>query len=77
MDLIQLKMAKPGPRIQEIKYNRKGEPYVTHYSTRLYLKDAIKTELNGEPVGVIPHSNSTSYVIKVDLLEEHARVWIE
>lgn len=70
-------MAKPGPRTQEVKYNRKGEPYVTHYRTKLYLSEAMKAELNGEEVGIIPQSNSSSYVIKLDALGEFAKVWIE
>ena len=32
------------PRWQEIKYNTKGEPYITHYKRVIYLSEVMRVE---------------------------------
>lgn len=61
------------PKKQIIKWDNNGNPYVTHYHSRLYLSEFQRTS---EGKGVLPTCNFGGYVIEI-LDQDYARVSIQ
>lgn len=58
---------------QDIKYTRKGAPYVTYNGARLLLEDFLRTDYKHYD-GAFSISMFASYLIELDARGERARV---
>lgn len=58
---------------QEIKYTRKGAPYVTYKGVRLLLEDFLRTNYKHYD-GAFSITMFSSYLIELDARGERARV---
>lgn len=68
-------MKKAKPRFQEVKYDMKGNPFVTYYGTRYHLNEFMRSD-SQEHDGVYGLTNTSALVIKFSPCNESAKVWM-
>ena len=66
-------------KTQRIKITNSGRAFVTHYRTRIYLDEVMKTQNteDGGCIGVQPICNWGGYIIKLNPDNETAMVSLE